>query len=1105
MQSRVEAAECSGEERRMKNDGKFVRMDSGIEADAPLDYATIQIFPTKNRYEIFVCGNDEVEKLAVGLLEQLLPHLPEVHKLYAKGSNAILKLQLTGELSNVPWFTKSTLNRFLKIAGSPDLVNTSKTIEGEISQLEEARKFHLSLYAQGPQDCSQSGKTDGYDSIETEATFKAEAKIALSDTSKNELLRAMDLRLTALKTELATVLNRAFDAICSCKEITYLVEFCEYFGATDLKNSLCTILELGQKGEAAALINDDKHSSTVDNVNKADEDTPISRPVYSTPPVKYGVSPAKAAQVERQSSTDSEESSDLSDENKKSAERSRALSRSAAPRRSASPMRRVQIGRTGSRRAAALTIKSLNFYPARERTSSHRDVGENSSEEEGFEQSSKKPESNVRRMSVQDAINLFERKQNDQSVDAQKKSSLSNISLCTNKAVLRRWSSSVAENSSLCQQELSSEDSVPLPCNDIADKEISKYSVEEKLEPDITSGFQNPAESAEVDEELERCEEMGQHVVNIETDASAAQEKERNGRTPDSVEWNRQKEAELNDMLTKMMETQPVKTQKPKTVRNQNILSEKRGGFYDHYKEKRDRKLRGENAEKRAEKEAQFRAMQQILDARKAEIATANVKDVGKKHPPNKPQKSLKNPSQPANLRKDSPKSSVTKKVSSKTSTLPATRKSWPSTPPTRVPVSSPSKTPSGITSAGTTPRSRKPQPTTLLPRSNAKELKGGKEKTQQAVMKSGKTTKTKVAAVAEDCSAMATSKPSFYNKVTKKSSVVPVESKPFLRKGSRNGPPIVNKTKDSSQLEESSVKCENMSETQENEVVVDASVEIGKHKDQDNVPTSHFDAATESETVGNSHQNSGEVENFNELATDGDDGFKDMTQSSTNFQSQEDLVISPSAWVEIEEQQDLPSTHNDGTTQLSPPVCVEPVVLQSQAVRHSLSQMLQEDNNSEPDIVEWGNAENPPAVVYQKDAPKGLKRLLKFARKSKGDANMAGWSSPSVFSEGEDDGEDSKAINKRNADHILRKAALHSKDHGHGQQQTSFFEGHDRNVNADELPLAHSNISKFSAQSSHQLHKGHASTATSTAKATRSFFSLSAFRGSKPNETKFH
>ncbi|KAJ4850019.1 hypothetical protein Tsubulata_014053 [Turnera subulata] len=1068
----------------------IVEMEGGIDADACLDYATIQIFPNKNRYEIFICGDDEVEKLAVGKLEQLLPHLPGVNGLNAKGSNAIFKLQVSGEPNNASWFTKSTLNRFLQVVGPYDLVNTSKNIEGEISQLEEARKFHLSLYAQGRQDNPEGGERDGCNSTGIGSTTEAEGNNASSDASKNELLRAMDLRLTALRSELAAVLDQAVGATCSSKDISDLINFCEHFGATDLKNSLCTISELSQK----SMVVDNKTTSAsvarMDNGKKNDDDAQKSRTTYSVPPVKYDASPAKAAQIERQSSTESEESSESSDEKNVSAERSRSVTRAAAPRRSASPMRRIQIGRSGSRKPAALTIKSLSFIPARERIS-QRDAAASSSEDEGTEQPVNKLENNVRRMSVQDAINLFERKQKDQTTDVNKRSSAMNASLSANKSVLRRWSAGVAECSTPSQEELDAEEVVPLPSSDQVNREVSKDVAEEKLDSDFTYGCQNPV-TTKVDVQSERWEKSPQDPVNNDIDIKATQGEETNGKLTASAEWSRQKELELNQMLMKMMESQPARSRRSQTNLKQDIPTEQRGGFYNHYKEKRDKKLQGENAEKKAEKEAQFRAMQKILDKRKAEMVLKNVKDVGKKVPAAKPQKSLNNPPQPANPRNGSPKTSGTKKVSSRPSTLPATRKSWPSTPSSRAAVSSPAKTPTTVSSASNTPTSRKPQPVSSVPRSstkvekpqprvrNAKEVQAGVEKKSiksvkevkpQTIAKSGRSTVSKKTAASLVDTPKVSAKPSLYNKVTKKSSVVPLESKPLPRKVSGTSPgvgPTMNKTKQTSQSEESSRNCEIKRETQETEVVVDTSVLVNENHGQDTVPSVRCDDAVESETPVDSHQG-GVEENLSELSPCGDGGFKGTAGSSEIIQPLEESVISPTAWVEIEEQQDLSNSYNDATPQLNSPVRMAP----SPYTRHSLSQMLQEDNNSEPDTVEWGNAENPPTVVYQKDAPKGLKRLLKFARKSKGDANLTGWSSPSVYSEGEDDAEESKAGSKKYTDNLLRKAALHSRDYG--QRNTSSFEGYEKKMNVHELLSA-----------------------------SRSFFSLSAFRGSKPNDTKF-
>ncbi|XP_020969711.1 uncharacterized protein LOC107622285 [Arachis ipaensis] len=1058
-------------------------MEDALHANAPLDYASIRIFPNQNRYEAFVFKGKLSEQVLAGHLEHLLPHIPAINKLYAKGSNTNFDLELPENMHGAEWFSKATVTRFLHIISSPDLIIDINTIMDEMSQLEESKKFHVSLYG------------------------KPEEKSLSSDASKNELLRAMDLRLTALRSKLVETIDKATGDTCSHEAMTHLAKFSQHFGAVKIENSLCKFIELNQTSQDTGPLNNETPSTTCKGTSSAASNPvkvrQISRSSNSDAPVVYGVSPAKAAQIERQSSTESEESSNSSDEDQISAERSRSLVRSATPRRSASPMRRVQIGRAGPRRAAALTIKSLNFFPGKGGPISYRDAAENGSEGEVSEQPFKKSEIDVRRITVQDAISLFEGKQRDQTADVQKRKSLADVSISTNKSVLRRWSAGMGETSVQDQPEVATEDPLPVTSNDVVDVDNHKNS--EEVVSDFTSESHDNDEINAGDIKQERQENSSYAIDNAEETES---KEETARKLAASEEWNKRKQEEFNQILKKMVESKPVMFGKSQPSRNQNIPFEQRGGSYDNYKEKRDAKLRGENTGKRVEKEAQFREMQQLLDKRK-EMLSKNL-SASKKSATRLPQKSLRNPTQPANSPKETSKPIATKKTS-KTSPVPAIRKSWSAMPSPRAAGTSPVKSRSGISSASTTPTCRKPISASSVPQPipqreksqhrnrNEKEPQTGSvrsvksnEKRQTAVANKSKATKAKVTKASEETTVP--SKISLASKGTKKSSVVPLESKPFLRKGSRmgngtgTGSGNLNKRKTPPKLDKS--LTENGTQHQETELVLNASDLNSQHSDRDTATPTHQNAATEPESQVNNHLQCGEIGNLDQDPTEVGDVSTDVIESPIEIRNEES-TISPSAWVEeTEEDLELSRPCEDNTFQPTSLAGIPPAGSASPRVRHSLSQMLQEEN-SEPDTCEWGNAENPPAIISQKDAPKGFKRLLKFARKSKGggDTGSTGWSSPSVFSEGEDDAEDFKNSNKRNADNLLRKAALNMKSYG--QPKSSMHEGYERNL---DFCFA---ASRDDGKGSHKMHDGVSST-----RATRSFFSLSAFRGSKPSES---
>ncbi|KAK4734212.1 hypothetical protein R3W88_008473 [Solanum pinnatisectum] len=1083
-------------------------MEDGIDADVLMDYVEFQIFPSQNRYESHICYGNKLVTAASGLLEQLILHSPKIKSLHSKGSDANFRFRPLGNLSDAKWFTKFTLIRFLRIISSSPIIDMAKAMVNEISQLEETRKFHVSLYSKGPQDRIGSGEAAECDySSGAVSSLQQEDDSASSDASKNELLRAMDLRLTALKGELAAALNQATGTTCSFEDIINIEKFSYYFGAVELRNCLQKFIAVSEENRAIGFPSKELSLSKVDvtndKVGSEGGNSQTSGPSKLDTSVKYSASPAKAAQMERQNSSGSEESSCSSEEEQPSVERSRTLIRSASPRRSASPMRRVQIGRSGSRRSTAITIKSLNYFPARERSISHKDDAASGSDEEDSEQTSKKAEKNACRMSVQDAISLFESKQKGQAVDYQRTKSLLSASVGANKAVLRRWSSGVCENFK-GSVDVAFDDPVSEAINKLENQETE--TILEKKPNSYLPPVSHDTEAAAADFKQNLPEEKA-YSPNVTTEGSLPNQDEEMGEKLNaSVEWTRQKEAELDQLLTKMMETKPSKYRNlaASNGKNQSRPAERRGGFYDHYKEKRDEKLRGEAARNRAETDKQLKAMQQILDERKAEIVTGNANNVGKKTNIKRTQRTVKKSPESTNTKDGTPKPAVAKKASSKASQLPATRKSWPSLPSPRVAGTSTAKTPSITNSAGTTtPTRRRSQPTTAVPQTSqkvekiqpqAKSVKtpqsnirknvtNGNDKKQQTLTKASKPSKARVQPTPGDSASSA--KPRL-SRVTKKSSVVPLESKeakPFLRKGSgtASGHSPVMKAKVSSQPEKSLRESTDFVQAEENEIASVASSPLNQLQDKD-LEELKIHEDEDSVIKLNSPQKYEDRESCNKVTPDNEDDFGRMEESALEREVEEESNISPRAWVVIEEQEDQALPCNNGFGPNESLTDVTTSKISSPRVRHSLSQMLLEESSE--DVIDWGNAENPPTMVYQKDVPKGLKRLLKFARKSKTDSNSTGVSSPSVFSEGEEDPEDSKLLTKSCSDNLLKKATLHAKHSGQPKMSSEDYE-----------LSAQTSIGRIAAQ---KLQASRLSAPASTTKASRSFFSLSAFKGSK-------
>ncbi|KAG8099372.1 hypothetical protein GUJ93_ZPchr0013g33765 [Zizania palustris] len=202
-----------------------------MEPDAPLDFALFQLSPRRSRCELVVSGNGRTEKIASGSVKPFVAHLRAAEEqAAAQPPPPAIRLQLERRAA---WFSKGTLERFVRFVSTPDVLEMANTFDVEMSQLEGARQ----IYAQGVIEGAISGG----------AAENVTESAAAADITKKELLRAIDVRLSALKQDLVMACARASSAGFNPDSVSELVLFADHFGSNRLSEACNKFMSLCQR------------------------------------------------------------------------------------------------------------------------------------------------------------------------------------------------------------------------------------------------------------------------------------------------------------------------------------------------------------------------------------------------------------------------------------------------------------------------------------------------------------------------------------------------------------------------------------------------------------------------------------------------------------------------------------------------------------------------------------------------------------------------------------------------------------------------------------------------------------------------------------------
>ncbi|KAK7272513.1 hypothetical protein RJT34_29152 [Clitoria ternatea] len=216
-----------------------------------LDHALFQLTPTRTRCDLVIVGGGVSERLASGLLEPFLSHLKSAKDQISKGGYSIT---LRPHVPHAPWFTKATLQRFVRFVSTPEVLERFVTIEKEIVQIEgsiqSSEKNNLVAEVEGNISLADGRVKRFTASSKLKDEQAGTNQDGYEENSRVRLQRVLDNRKAMLCKEQAMAYARALVAGYYPESVEDLICFADAFGASRLREACMNFLELcKQKNE----------------------------------------------------------------------------------------------------------------------------------------------------------------------------------------------------------------------------------------------------------------------------------------------------------------------------------------------------------------------------------------------------------------------------------------------------------------------------------------------------------------------------------------------------------------------------------------------------------------------------------------------------------------------------------------------------------------------------------------------------------------------------------------------------------------------------------------------------------------------------------------